>query len=256
MAFFRISLSTLAGRTGRGVRIAVVDSGIHAAHPHVGSVAGSVAFDDEGRVFGDSVDRLGHGTAVAAAIHEKAPEAALVAVKVFDRSLATTGRALVEAIRWSAAQRVALINLSLGTANHDHEAALAEAVREAAGGGALVVAAAPQEDEVWLPGALPGVVRVELDWTCPRDACAVAIEPDGVCVRASGFPRPIPGVPADRNLKGQSFAVANATAFLALVLEDLPEISLGALGDRLRRLGSEPRSSSAIASEGRGRSVL
>ena len=80
---------------------------------------------------GDLTDRLGHGTAVAGAIHEKAPDAALLAVKVFDRSLKTSGRALVEAIRWAAGARVAIINLSLGTSNREHEVALAGAVADA-----------------------------------------------------------------------------------------------------------------------------
>jgi hypothetical protein len=39
-----------------------------------------------------------------------------------------------------------------------------------------------------------------------------------LAMRASGYPRPIPGVPAERNLKGLSFAVANATGLLALHL--------------------------------------
>ena len=48
----------------------------------------------------------------------------------------------------------------------------------------------------------------------------VQIDPDGeVRVKASGFPRPIPGVPPERNLKGLSFAVANATGLLALTLQ-------------------------------------
>jgi hypothetical protein len=34
-------------------------------------------------------------------------------------------------------------------------------------------------------------------------------------LRASGFPRPIPGVPPENNLKGLSFAVANATGVIA-----------------------------------------
>ena len=40
-----------------------------------------------------------------------------------------------------------------------------------------------------------------------------------VRIRASGFPRPIPGVPPERNLRGQSFAVANATGLMALAIE-------------------------------------
>ena len=37
--------------------------------------------------------------------------------------------------------------------------------------------------------------------------------------RASGYPRPIPGVPREKNLAGISFAVANATGFIARGIE-------------------------------------
>lgn len=206
-----------------------------AAHPHVGGIAGGVALDAGGRQGGDVVDRVGHGTAVAAAIREKAPEAELLAVKVFDRSLATTAAALVEAIRWAASAEAALINLSLGTANAAHAPALAGAVREASELGSFVVAAAPQDGVAWLPGALPGVVAVQLDWECPRDACRLTSGPDGsVCLRASGFPRPIPGVPSTQNERGQSFAVANATGLIALAIEGERVASWADLVDRVR----------------------
>ena len=93
----------------------------------------------------DVVDRLGHGTAVAAAIREKAPDAELLSVKVFDRTLAATGRALVAAIEWSAAHEARLVNLSLGTANGEHAGPLVAAVQYAADRGAIGVAAAPQD---------------------------------------------------------------------------------------------------------------
>src|SRR5688572_32437953 len=112
----------------------------------------------------DFVDRLGHGTAVAAAIREKAPECELLAVRVFDRTLMTRGQALVAAIEWSALQGVQLINLSLGTSNQQHAPALTAAVARTAKRGAIVVAAAPQSDSAWLPGGLPGVVAVDVDW--------------------------------------------------------------------------------------------
>ena len=127
----RLTLAGLAGRTGRGISVAVVDSGVHPGHPHIGRMAGGIAIDDQGAAAGDLTDRLGHGTAVTAAIHEKAPGATLLAVKVFDRYLQTTGRALVEAIRWATAMRVSIVNLSLGTLNRDHEPALVETVTEA-----------------------------------------------------------------------------------------------------------------------------
>ena len=97
------------------MRIAVIDSGIHAAHPHVGGVAGGVRIAADGTESADFVDMLGHGTAVAAVIREKAPEAELYAVKIFDRKLATDALTLAHAIRWCAAHRMRWINLSLGT---------------------------------------------------------------------------------------------------------------------------------------------
>jgi len=207
------------GPTGRGVRIAIVDSGVHAAHPHVGSVAGGIAIDEDGREHDDYVDRLGHGTAVTAAIKEKAPDAELYAVKVFDRSLSTRLPTLVAAIDWAARNGMHLVNLSLGTARAEHERALDAAVRGAAARGVVIVAAAEYEGVRWLPGSLPGVIGVQVDAACPRDEFR-AVEVQGSTVfRASGFPREIPGVPPERNLNGISFAVANMTGFVARVME-------------------------------------
>jgi subtilisin family serine protease len=197
------------------VRVAIIDSGVHADHPHVGGVAGGVWIREGGLLDADYVDRLGHGTAVAAAIREKAPGAELYAVKVFDRTLSTSIGTLVDAIDWATSSGMHVVNLSLGTARAEHEARLAGAVARAVARDVLIVAARDDEGIRWLPGSLPGVVPVQLDWTCPRDQWRVIVV-DGVAVyRASGFPRDIPGVPRERNLSGISFAVANVTGLIA-----------------------------------------
>ncbi|HEX6214664.1 MAG TPA: S8 family serine peptidase, partial [Vicinamibacterales bacterium] len=194
----------------------VIDSGVHGDHPHVGGVSGGIGIAADGRVDPDYVDRLGHGTAVAAVIREKAPAASIYCIKVFDRELAATGNALVAAIEKAIEQRVQIINLSLGTQNRDHEPALTSVVQEAVDGGAIVIAAGEQDGVRWLPGALPGVWPVMLDWTVPREECRVQLRSGAAPVfYASGFPRPIPGVPPERNLKGLSFAVANVTGLVA-----------------------------------------
>jgi subtilisin family serine protease len=205
--------------TGRGVRIAVIDSGVHAAHPHVGGVAGGFAIREDGSLDDDYVDRLGHGTAVAAAIREKAPDAEIIAVKVFSRVLATDVATLVRAIDEAAARRAALINLSLGTADHRHREPLQAAVERARRQGSVVVSAIASDGVSWFPGSLAAVLAVQLDWTLGRDQYRI-LDVDGRrAVAASGYPRDIPGVPRDRNLKGISFAVANATGFAARALE-------------------------------------
>ena len=206
---------------GTGVKIAVVDSGVHAAHPHVQSVAGGIGIDDFGRTHPEYVDRLGHGTAVMAVIREKAPAADVWAVKVFDRELAASGRALIAALTWARHAGAQLVNLSLGTTNTEHESDLRTEVAAAIASGAVIVAAAPEAGKRWLPGALPGVVRVTLDMALPRDQVRASTDDSGeVTIAASGYPRPIPGVPPERNLKGLSFAVANATGLLARAWPD------------------------------------
>jgi len=198
------------------VRIAVVDSGVHATHPHVNGVAGGMSIFPDGREEADFVDRLGHGTAVTAAIREKAPEAEIYAVKVFHDSLATRIDSLIHALDWSARNGVHLINLSLGTDNPEHEPVLREAVERLAGQGIKLIAAYEDSDVRWLPGSLAGVVPVVVDWDCARDVYRTSLLPDGrMLYHASGFPRPIPGVAPERNLKGISFAVANVTGLLA-----------------------------------------
>jgi subtilisin family serine protease len=199
-----------------------VDSGVHAEHPHVGGIAGGASLC-ESACEDDTTDRVGHGTAVAAAIREKAPQAALYAVKVFDRSLATGVDTLVRGICLAADAGVQLVNLSLGTARAAHAARLSDAIAYASARGSLVIAAEESDGTSWYPGSLPGVLPVRLDWSCPRDRCRV--DASGR-FHASGYARPIPGVPPDANLRGVSFAVANVTGLVARAIgeesADLP----------------------------------
>ena len=190
------------------MKIAIIDSGIHEGHPHVGRVAGSVHATASG--WGDDpVDHLGHGTAVAAAIREQVPQADLFAVKIFDRRLSANIEAVLRALRWCRDEGMDFVNLSLGTANPDHRARFTEALA----GEMVVISAAPM-----LPGSLASVIGVDSDENCPRDAFRYQ---DGVFY-ASPYPRPIPGVPRSRNLQGISFAVANMTGLAAQVREAAP----------------------------------
>lgn len=206
----------LLGRSGAGVRIAIIDSGVAAGHPHVGGVSGgtSLVGDDAG----DVGDRLGHGTAVTAAIHERAPGAVLVPVRVLDRRLATSAGTLARAIEWAVEDGAQLVNLSLGTLNEDHVPLFRLALDAARARGAVVVSAREHEGALWYPGSLAGALGVVASPEVPRHGVALPVALGGA-VHASPYPRPVEGVPVERNLSGVSFAVANATGLLALALE-------------------------------------
>ena len=203
----------------RPVRVVVIDSGVHAAHPHINGVNGGIGVNSDGDLHDDYVDRLGHGTAVTAVIREKAPLAEIFVAKVFDRELAATGAALVAACDWAIQQHADIVNLSLGTITRAHAPALTAAVSRMRRGGAVVVAAGEQDGVLWLPGTIPGAWSVTVDWSLPRDQCRVVIDGREFSFLASGFPRPIPGVPTEKNLKGLSFAVANVSGLLAALFD-------------------------------------
>jgi hypothetical protein len=219
--------------TGKGVRIAVVDSGVHALHPHVGGVAGGIGIREDGSLIDDYVDRLGHGTAVSAAIREKAPDAEIFAIKVFWQTLATDIRSLTRAIEVAAERDAHLINLSLGTAEMEHRPRLEEVLASSRRSGALVVAAHDDNGTRWLPGSLDEVVGVKADWTCDRHGYRVSHVNGRWLLTTSPYPRDIPGVPRERNLSGISFAVANATGFAARALQAAPGSDLARVFETL-----------------------
>ncbi|HTS76964.1 MAG TPA: S8 family serine peptidase [Bryobacteraceae bacterium] len=196
------------------MKIAIIDSGVYADHPHVGGVAGGVRVTAQG-LADDFVDRLGHGTAVAGAIREKiGMRAELYAVQVFESRLSATIDTIVRALAWCVEQRMDLVNLSLGTANQAHREKFEQVLRD----GPLVISAAHR-----LPGDLADVIGVAEDADCPRDAYRYR---NGVFY-ASPFPRSIPGVPRERNLHGVSFAVANMTGLVARHLADMGQSPSG-----------------------------
>jgi subtilisin family serine protease len=198
----------------RPVRIGVLDTGVCPTHPHVGKIVDGVTITVDGAIGGYD-DTLGHGTAVAAVIHHLNPEADLVAVKIFDRRLATSLPVVIRAIDWCLEHDIQVINLSLGTLNPEHRSAFEEVVARAQAARALIVSALEMNGAAALPGSLAGVIGVvETD---PSDGVEYrAYQRYGKLVyTAPPFPRDIPGVPREYNLKGVSFAVARVSARLA-----------------------------------------
>ena len=205
-------------RTGQGVRIAVIDSGVNAAHPHLGPIAGGVSITGDLEE-PDFTDVMGHGTAVMAAIQEKAPAAEYLAVRVFHSGLRTSIDSLLRGIEWSLEHHAQVINLSLGTTNPAHTARFAPLIERAAEQGAILVSAREAGGIPALPGSLPNVIGVSLDWECPRETFHCKQTDVGPEWYTSGYPRDLPGMPRERNLHGISFAVANMTGFVARVCE-------------------------------------
>ena len=107
------------GSTGKGVKVAILDSGVEASHPAVAGVAGyvSVSHGAQGIELDESPheDVFGHGTACAGIIRSLAPDCELYSVRVLDAFLSARGEVFAAGLRWAIEHGMDVCNLSLTT---------------------------------------------------------------------------------------------------------------------------------------------
>jgi len=138
------------GATGKGVTIAVVDTGIDYNHLEFeGRIRAGYDFVD-----GDSIaeDSNGHGTHVAGTIAAAkdgrgmtgvAHDAKIMPIRVLDENGAGYLSDVIRGIRWATNNGADVINLSLGGTGYSQ--AMADAIRHASSRGTVVVMAAGNE---------------------------------------------------------------------------------------------------------------
>ena len=155
------------GIKGKGVVIALIDTGVDYSNPDLSSNI----LVSEGYDFGDRdtdpMDENGHGTAMASIICSRgsvvkgiAPEARIIPLKIAPGGEGTfESDALAEAIVYAADKGADVINMSL-LGNYSPE--VAEAVEYAFRKGVVLVAASGNENESsnGFPSNLPGVISV------------------------------------------------------------------------------------------------
>lgn len=194
--------------------IAIIDSGAHAGHPHVGYIAGGFTFqcDASGAVkrIEGAADEIGHGTAIAGLIRGYAPDTGIWALKIFGRHLSAGIPALIAAMEWALEIPVEIIHLSLGTAEERHKPLLENLCETARRRNILVVASARTRADLVYPAVFESVIGVCQDAECPPEGL---FHHPGmpIAFSAHGMPRPIPGLPQERNFRGGSFAAAHVS---------------------------------------------
>jgi hypothetical protein len=224
-----------------GVRVTIIDSGVNPWHSHVQGLEGGLSFrlSDSGEVeeTGDYSDELGHGTAIAGVIREKAPEARLQAFKIFHQDLFAPAQVLLAALERAVRMPSRIIHLSLGTEQPRVRADLARLCKEADDQDIVIVAAARGPEDRVCPASLDSVIGVYWNPTC-EEGSLLYHPGTPIEVGAYGRPRSLPGLPQEQNLKGNSFAAARVTALAAAYLCEHPSAGSASVRDMLKRFNT------------------
>lgn len=234
--------------TGRGVKVAVVDSGVDAGHPWVGTVAGGVALeydrDAPGLVRtdpGPHDDLFGHGTACAGVIRKYAPECAIYSVRVLGRRLTGKGFVLAAGLRWAIDNGMHVVNLSLSTSNRDYFATLHELVDDAYFSRVMLVSAVSNTSTESFPSLYSSVFSVAARPESGPDGFAYNPRPP-VEFGAAGIDVDIAWLDGSViNATGNSFAAPVITGYIARILSAHPHLTpfemktvLAALADNIQ----------------------
>lgn len=216
--------------TGKGVKVAVIDSGIDATHPGIrGDVQGYVAIEERPEGFAYLTDPhediTGHGTACASIIRSIAPACELYSVRVLGKWSIGRGAVFLAGIRWAIENEMHVCNMSLGTTKKDFFSTLHELADLAYFRRVLLVTAANNLPVPSFPSMYASVISVAahegLDPSCfyynPKPP--VEFGAPGIAVKVAWKDHQwITAV-------GNSFAAPHITGILAKILAVYPDLT-------------------------------
>ncbi|GAC1442548.1 MAG: hypothetical protein NVS3B26_17200 [Mycobacteriales bacterium] len=218
-----------------------MDSGIDEAHPEVRNVSSGVALEWEPReervlaAEGPHADLFGHGTACAGLIRRVAPDCRLHSVRVLGERLSGKGPVFAAGLR-QAMDRAKVVNLSLSTSRPEYRGLFHELADEAAFRGVVLVCATNNAPTPSYPSQFSSVISVAANDGV--DAFDLDCNPDPpVEFGAPGISVTVPWLGGGSIVAtGNSYAAAQVTGLVALLLSKHPELTTYDVKAVLRRI--------------------
>ena len=230
------------GSTGKGVKVAIIDSGVDASHEALGRpIQGYVAVKQtqEGQLAYDTSeheDAFGHGTACAGIVRSLAPDCDIYSVKVLGRMLRGRGEVFVGGLRWAIDNGMDVCNLSLGTTKREFFGALHELADLAYFRNTLLVAAANNMPVPSFPSMYASVISVASHDVRDDDLFYYNPTPP-VEYGALGVDVRVPWAGGGwLKATGNSFAAPHITGIVARILAKRPDLTLFQVKGILRAL--------------------
>lgn len=219
--------------TGRGVKIAVLDSGIESSHPMLAGLrlADDLVFVEQdfrlSALPGEGRDVFGHGTAIAGILRQMAPDAQLGSFRVLGDQLRSRSLLIREAARQALELGYDILNCSFGCGREDQVLLYKDWVDEAYSKGRHIVACCNNHDfskREW-PGHFPTVLTV--NFTNCHDPEVFYFRRGGLVeFAAHGQDLEVAWLDGTKKrVTGSSFAAPHLAGLLARLLSFCPDLS-------------------------------
>ncbi len=234
-------------RTGAGISVAIIDSGIDAMDPRVSGhkISGwNIGLGATGHALigADASDVHGNGTAMAAAVSAVAPAVEMIGIRIMDEALRTSADLMAAGIETAYRNGARIISLSMGTPNMGKALLLRDACALAVESGAVVLAAAHPRGERAYPADIPETIGVASHPDCGIDRF-FHFQPDQFRPSEWGHlsgkflaPGYEGGLVEDHAYRGSAIATAHMAGVLACIAEAMPAATpqelMTALADR------------------------
>jgi subtilisin family serine protease len=227
------ALQAIQRGKGKGIRIALLDSGVESSHPALRGleIVDDVAIVQDGMklkvIPGEGRDLFGHGTAVAGILHEVAPEAEIGSIRVLGESLSARTAIILEGARQAIERGYHILNCSLGCGIPEHVLKYKSWVDEAYTKGVHVVAACNNQDSgrpEW-PGFFTSVMTVNMARV--EQTAEIYYRPGSLVeFSARGVDVEVPWCGgATKKVTGSSFAAPQLAGMLACLLSEVPKVT-------------------------------
>ncbi|GAC1445300.1 MAG: hypothetical protein NVSMB55_25640 [Mycobacteriales bacterium] len=232
---------------GEGVTVAIVDSGIDAAHPAIDRPVQGAALSWDPvdqqvlTAHGPHEDLYGHGTACAGLVLRAAPACALLSVRVLGDRLTGKGPVFEAGLRLALSSGARVVNLSLSSSSRDLYGAFHEVADDAYFAGVILVCAVNNLPTPSYPSQYAAVISV---------AANDAVDPFAIdCNPSPPAEFGAPGINVEVAWRGggsivttgNSFAAPHVTGLVARLLSKHPYLSPSEVKAVLRAVSRNAR---------------
>ncbi|MET9295859.1 type VII secretion-associated serine protease mycosin [Streptomyces sp. NPDC003077] len=239
--------------TGKGVTVAVIDSGINGNHPDLrgnvlpgknfstGDPADQETKNDHGTAIASIIAGHGHGPAGSLGVKGLAPDAKILAIKDTDTDGNSYRDGVAGPLRYAVDHGAKVVNMSfagVGSLRDDEKEAIAYAAKK----DVLLVAGAGNNGSAnpYYPAAEPGVLAVgAVDkngkvWERSNYGPHLLLSAPGVTIRSAAASE------SYQLTRGTSDATAFVSGAAALLRAKFPELTAGQIANRLTRTARMP----------------